>query len=116
MADAQPSVLIIDDDATFASAAADFARAHGFQASIAHSLEESRRAMGRGMSDLTMLDVSLPDGTAFDLLEELDAHQHSRIALMTGEPSVENAARAVGLLVLDYLLKPLCPLQFESLL
>ncbi|GGZ55847.1 sigma-54-dependent Fis family transcriptional regulator [Lysobacter xinjiangensis] len=116
MADAQPSVLIIDDDATFASAAADFARAHGFQASIAHSLEESRRAMGRGMSDLTMLDVSLPDGTAFDLLEELDAHQHSRIALMTGEPSVENAARAVGLPVLDYLLKPLCPRQFESLL
>lgn len=116
MADAQPSVLIVDDDAAFASAAADFARAHGFQASIARSLEESRRAMGRGMSDLTMLDVSLPDGTAFELLDELDARQHSRIALMTGEASVETAARAVGLPVLDYLLKPLCPQQFESLL
>jgi DNA-binding NtrC family response regulator len=116
MADAQPSVLIVDDDTSFASAAADFARAHGFQASVAHSLEESRRAMGRGMSDLTMLDVTLPDGTAFDLLDELDAGQHSRIALMTGEASVENAARAVGLPLLDYLLKPLCPQQFESLL
>ncbi|WP_133477976.1 sigma-54-dependent transcriptional regulator [Cognatilysobacter segetis] len=116
MADAQPSVLIVDDDIPFASAAADFARAHGFQAAIAHSLEESRRAMGRGMSDLTMLDVTLPDGTAFDLLDELDAGQHSRIALMTGEASVENAARAVGLPLLDYLLKPLCPQQFESLL
>jgi DNA-binding NtrC family response regulator len=116
MADAQPSVLIVDDDASFASSAADFARAHGFRASIAHSLEESRHAMGRGMSDLTMLDVTLPDGTAFDLLDELDAGQHSRIALMTGETSVENAARAVGLPLLDYLLKPLCPRQFESLL
>ncbi|MGY3265003.1 sigma-54-dependent transcriptional regulator [Lysobacter sp. HA35] len=119
MADAQqlqPSVLIVDDDATFASAAADFARAHGFQTSIAHSLEESRRAMGRGMSDLTMLDVTLPDGTAFDLLAELDARQHSRIALMTGETSLETARRAVGLPVLDYLIKPLCPQQFESLL
>ncbi|WP_187770688.1 sigma-54-dependent transcriptional regulator [Cognatilysobacter lacus] len=116
MADAQPSVLIVDDDATFASAAADFARAHGFQASIAHSLEESRRAIQRGMSDLTMLDVTLPDGTAFDLLDELDAGQHCRIALMTGEASVESAARAVGLPVLDYLVKPLCPRQFESLL
>jgi DNA-binding NtrC family response regulator len=116
MADAQPSVLIVDDDAPFALAAADFARAHGFQASVAHSLEESRRAIGRGMSDLTMLDVTLPDGTAFDLLDELDAGQHSRIALMTGEASVENAARAVGLPLLDFLLKPLCPQQFESLL
>ena len=116
MADAQPSVLIVDDDVSFASAAADFARAHGFQASVAHSLEESRRAMVRGMSDLTMLDVTLPDGTAFDLLDELDAGQHCRIALMTGEASVENAARAVGLPLLDYLLKPLCPQQFETLL
>ncbi|GAB1596199.1 sigma-54-dependent transcriptional regulator [Lysobacter claricitrinus] len=119
MADAQPlqpSVLIVDDDTTFASAAADFARAHGFQASIAHSLEESRRAMGRGMSDLTMLDVTLPDGTAFDLLAELDTRQQTRIALMTGETSLETARRAVRLPVLDYLLKPLCPQQFESLL
>ncbi|GAB6196254.1 sigma-54-dependent transcriptional regulator [Lysobacter xanthus] len=116
MTESHPSVLIVDDDVTFASAAADFARAHGFEATVAHSLEESRRAMGRGMSDLTMLDVSLPDGTAFDLLDELDAGQHSRIALMTGETSVETAARAVRLPVLDYLLKPLCPQHFGSLL
>ncbi|GAB2517019.1 sigma-54-dependent transcriptional regulator [Lysobacter humi (ex Lee et al. 2017)] len=116
MADAHPSVLIVDDDTGFAKAAADFARSRGFDASVAHSLEESRRAMDRKTNDLMMLDVSLPDGTAFDLLEELGPSRQSRVALMTGERSAEIAARAVGLPVLDYLLKPLCPQEFDALL
>lgn len=116
MADAQPSVLIVDDDVAFANAAADFARMRGFTASVAHSLEQSRPLLHKSASDLTLLDLSLPDGSGFDLLAELDPAHQRRIALMTGDPSVETAARAVALPVLDYLLKPLPPEQFDRLL
>ncbi len=116
MIDAQPSVLIVDDDTSFALAAADFARQRGFEASVAHSLGESRRAMERHPRDLTMLDLSLPDGTAFELLDELDTDAHRRIALMSTDDSGETAARAERLPLMDYLVKPLCTERFETLL
>ena len=116
MADALPSVLIVDDDVAFANATADFARTRGFQASVAHSVEQSRPLLQEDSNDLTLLDLGLPDGSGFDLLAELDTAHHRRIALMTGDPSIETAARAVALPVLDYLVKPLPPEQFDRLL
>lgn len=116
MTDARPSVLIVDDDTRFALAAADFARQRGFEATVAHTLGESRRAMERHSRDLTMLELSLPDGTAFELLDELDAESHRRIALMSGDDSCETAARVERLPLMDYLVKPFCVERFESLL
>lgn len=84
MSETQPSVLIIDDDTDFAHAAAGFARERGFEASVVHTLQESRRAMERRSDDLTMLDVSLPDGSAFELIDELDGAARGRVALVTG--------------------------------
>ena len=116
MPHAQPSVLIVDDDAGFALAAADFARQRGFDASVAHSLGESRQAMEHRSRDLTMLDLSLPDGTAFDLLDELDSDAQRRVALMSGDDCGEVAARAQRLPLMDHLVKPLSTARFESLL
>ncbi len=116
MTDARPSVLIVDEDARFALDAADFARQRGFEAAVVHTLDESRRAMEHHVRDLTMLDLSFPDGTAFDLLDELDADSQRRIALMAREGSSEAAARAGRLPLMDYLVKPFCLDRFEALL
>jgi DNA-binding NtrC family response regulator len=119
MTPALPSVLIVDDDVDFAHAAADFARTRGFRATLAHSLEESRQLIDRDRegADLMLLDLELPDGSGFELLDELDlAHHNGRVAIVTGTPSIESAARAVSMPVVDYLIKPLCPVQFEALL
>lgn len=117
MTDALPSVLIVDDDVDFAHAAADFARTRGFRATLAHSLQQSRQLIDRDGADLMLLDLELPDGSGFDLLDELDlAHHGGRVAIVTGTPSIESAARAVSMPVVDYLIKPLCPIQFDALL
>ncbi|TCZ88948.1 sigma-54-dependent Fis family transcriptional regulator [Lysobacter sp. N42] len=116
MADVQPSVLIVDDDTSFAHAAADYARERGFDTAIAHTLQESRRAMDAHPSDLTLLELSLPDGNAFDLLGELDADAHRRIALLSDDGSSEVAERAGRWPLLDYLVKPLEPEHFDALL
>lgn len=111
-----PTLLIVDDDHDFASAAADFARARGFTPYMAHSLEQSRGFARLPAVDLLLLDLDLPDGNGFDLLDDMDLPEHGQIAIVTGQPSVESAARAVSLPVVDYLVKPLCPEQFSSLL
>ncbi|MDQ3223122.1 MAG: sigma-54 dependent transcriptional regulator [Gemmatimonadota bacterium] len=116
MRDRSPTLLIVDDDQEFAQAAADFARARGFTPYMAHSLEQSRKFTHLPALDLMLLDLTLPDGSGFDLLDEFDLLDHGQVAVVTGQPSVESAARAVALPVVDYLIKPLCPDQFDALL
>jgi DNA-binding response OmpR family regulator len=113
---ASPTVLIVDDDLEFATATANYAVSRGFHPSLAQSLEQTRDIMQRESCDLTVMDLSLPDGSSFELLEELKATERRRVALVTDAPTVESAARAMSMPVLDYLVKPLCPIQFDALL
>jgi DNA-binding NtrC family response regulator len=110
------SLLIVDDDLDFAASAADYARMRGFQPYVAHSLAQSRQFSHLPPLDLLLLDLDLPDGNGMDLLDDPSAPEHDHAVIVTGQPSVESAIRAVSRPVYDYLLKPLCPAQFDALL
>lgn len=110
------SLLIVDDDRDFTESAADFARCRGFQPYVAHSLEQSRQFSHLPPLDLLLLDLELPDGNGLDLLDDPAVPEHDHAVIVTGQPSVESAIQAVSKPVFDYLLKPLCPSQFEALL
>ena len=66
--------------------------------------------------DLMLLDLHLPDGSGMDLLADIDVAEHGQIAVVTGSPSIESAMRAVSAPIVDYLLKPLHPAQYEEIL
>ncbi len=112
----QAKVLIADDDKIFARAAADLITLRGMRPIISHSVSESRPLLAEHSMDLILLDHSLPDGTAFDVIDGLDVTQHGQIALVTGSPNVETAARAVASPFIDYVIKPIHPDRLESLL
>lgn len=113
---AAPTVLIVDDDQDFARSAADFARSRGYTPYLAHSLEQSRGFAQLATMDLLLLDLDLPDGSGFELLDEAALPEQGQIAIVTGHPSVESAARAVARPIMEYLVKPLVPEQFGQLL
>lgn len=115
MSNPNASVLILDDDREFAQAAADLVSLRGMRPLLAHTIAESRRIAETRDIDLMLVDLSLPDGTAFDFLDGIDVTQHGQIALVTGSPSVESAARAVARPFIDYLIKPLIPQRLEAL-
>ncbi|WP_206860746.1 sigma 54-interacting transcriptional regulator [Lysobacter changpingensis] len=110
------SLLIVDDDRDFTASAADFARLRGFQPYVAHSIEQSRQFSHLPPLDLLLLDLELPDGNGMDLLDDPALPEHDHAVIVTGQPSVESAIQAVSRPVYDYLLKPLCPEQFDALL
>ncbi|HEY5849870.1 MAG TPA: sigma-54 dependent transcriptional regulator [Lysobacter sp.] len=110
------SLLIVDDDRDFTESAADFARLRGFEPYIAHSLEQSRQFSNLPAVDLLLLDLQLPDGNGLELLDDPSMPEHARAIIVTGQPSVESAIQAVSRPVVDYLLKPLCPIEFDTLL
>ncbi len=112
----QLNALVLDDDRGFARAAGEVASEAGFHVHLAHSVGQAREAMQGTRMDLSLLDLSLPDGSGMDLLVDIDFAEHGLVALVTGNPTVESAARAVASPVIDYLIKPLQPLQLTKLL
>lgn len=116
MSPSQAKVLITDDDKIFARAAADLISLRGMRPIISHSVSESKPLLAEQSMDLILLDHSLPDGTAFDVIDGLDVTQHGHIALITGSPDIETAARAVSSPIIDYVIKPIHPDRLDALL
>jgi DNA-binding NtrC family response regulator len=110
-----PSLLIVDDDGTFARSAACIGRSHGFDTTIAGTLDEARECLGRQPFDLALVDLGLPDGSGMELLAQFDEHG-TRVVLVTGCPTVESAIQAVRMPCSDYLIKPVQPEQYQALL
>jgi DNA-binding NtrC family response regulator len=102
-----PHILIVDDDTSFLAAAVEIASLHGLRAETAPTLDAARTKLRDASFDLMLLDLGLPDGDGLSFLEEIEPAGHMRIAIITGNPSVESAVRAIRLPVVDYLVKPL---------
>jgi DNA-binding NtrC family response regulator len=111
----EPVLVIVDDDRNFTAEAANLARSRGFATHVAHSVAESERfaCMPR---DLSLLDTDLPDGSGFDVLEKFELDDLGKVVFVTGQPTVETAARAVSMPVSDYLTKPLSLDKLDQLL
>src|SRR5689334_4637784 len=88
-------VLIVDDNTDFRTSTAMLGKLAQCSITGVGSLREARRILHTRPFDLMMLDLSLPDGCGLDLLEEVDLAQSGHIAIVTGNPSVETAIRAV---------------------
>lgn len=112
----RPRILIVDDDVGFTEAASALAELSEISAICASTLEDARRETRNARFDLLLVDLTLPDGSGFDLIQDLDPAASGPIAIVTGSPSIDSAALAVRMPVLDYLVKPLKPDVFRDLL
>ena len=117
MAQAAPSILLVDDDHTFLSSARDYARLKGCEVHTASTVRDAMRTVEQcAPPDLMLLDLSLPDGSGLDVLDRLDARDCGEIVVLTGEPGVDTAVRAMRLRVDDYVIKPMRGGYFDTLL
>src|ERR1700682_4193093 len=81
-------ILIVDDDASFATAVAEIATLQGLRAETAATLGEARAKLREASFDLVILDLDLPDGNGLTLFNELDPDNRVPVAIVTGNPSV----------------------------
>jgi len=109
-------VLIVEDDADAAEMMAALVAARGFTVATAGSLEASRRQIALQRPGLVLLDLHLPDGNGFTLLEEGSLREHAEVVLITGHASIETSIRALRLGAADYLVKPVREKQLEGVL
>ncbi len=100
-------VLVADDDTVLRQLLCKTLIKHGFRTAEASDAEGVRACM-EGPGFITLVaDINMPGNETLELLPYLAKQkvQHP-VILMTGQPTVETAVRAVGLNVYHYLVKP----------
>jgi two-component system LytT family response regulator len=75
---------------------------------IANNIETAKTLLNETNPDLVLLDINLPDGTSFELLEQLNQINFKIIFITAFE---EYALRAIKLSAIDYLVKPIDPIE-----
>jgi two-component system LytT family response regulator len=76
------------------------------------TVREAKILIAQTKPDLLLLDVDLPDGTGFDILQE--ASNEFKVIFLTGHE--QHAIRAIKCGALDYLLKPIDETEFSQAL
>ncbi|ACA90275.1 sigma-54-dependent Fis family transcriptional regulator [Burkholderia cenocepacia] len=114
-----PHALIVEDDPNSLSGLTALLAADGFSVDTATSLAEARTALGRSIPDVVLVDLNLPDGSGFDLLQHLPQQQPNGslpVIVLTGNATVESAIEGLRHGIWDYLLKPINIPRLRSLL
>lgn len=101
-------MLIIDDNRYFAESTKDFLTNSQTDVFVANSLTNARELLLNTVFDVVLLDNSLPDGDGLDCVKDiLNINEQTKIILVTGYPSLENAVQALKKGVYDYFIKPI---------
>ena len=102
-----PSLLIVDDDASFRTRLARAMEKRGFAPVMAESVAEGLAACRAAPPAFAVVDLRLEDGNGLDIVEALrEARPDSRVIVLTGYGAIATAVAAVKIGAVDYLSKP----------
>ena len=108
------AVLVVEDDPLVANLVLKCLRREGYSPTLATTIHAGARALQDGF-DVAVIDVSLPDGQGFELLELLHAPESAvGVVMMTGEPTDEVVHRSIRQGVAEFLPKPFTPTQLAG--
>ena len=101
-------ILLIDDDDQIREALCEGLESQGYEVSQAARLETGIRVFSTEPCDAAIVDYSLPDGTALDLIPRLKALDATvPILVLTGHGTIDLAVKAMKLGAEYFITKPL---------
>src|SRR5579864_7964143 len=93
---AKKRILIGEDDRSIRFALSEFLQSIDYQVTEATSCEAIRQSFRTSIPDAAILDYSLPDGSALDLLPSLrQSHSSVPLIVLTGNGTIELAVQAI---------------------
>jgi DNA-binding NtrC family response regulator len=104
----QEQLLVVEDDVVLQLSLTAMLRREGFAILAARSVAEARVQLMRERPTVVLLDVNLPDGSGFEILEHLRVEADSPLAIVsTASDALTTAVEALRLGAFDYLTKPI---------
>ena len=106
----QKKILLVDDEKALLDMVRDFLREDGYtQIKTAGTAAEAVAAAKDWNPDFAVLDVMLPDGDGFSLLERLRTFTAIPVLFLTARGEDEDKIKGLGLGADDYMAKPFLP-------
>lgn len=100
-------IMLVDDEPELRRMVKDFLEKEGFMSVVtAGSCREAREVYHREQPSLVLLDVMLPDGDGFALLQELHRESEVPVIFLSARDEDENRLHGLGLGADDYITKP----------
>lgn len=101
-------ILIVDDESSLRTSLFRVLDRKGFQVITANCKKEAEAfCLTQQAPDFALIDLNLPDGNGFDLVEKLKAQNPKiKIVIITGCGSIDLAVKATKAGVQDFLTKP----------
>ena len=104
------SILIVEDDLTFATMLKTWLGKKGFLVDTAGSSARARKQLDAQPYDLVLSDLRLPDQDGISLLAWMKEHGHRiPLIIMTGYADIQSAVQAMKNGANDYISKPVQP-------
>lgn len=102
------NVLLVDDDETFTTATKDILELLGHGVSTAKTVSEAKQSLSSQKWDVLLLDVMLPDGSGFEVLDNIKNHATlKKIVVITGHDAVKSIVKSILGPNISYLTKPI---------
>ncbi len=105
-----PKILVVDDEPVICHACQRVFTRQGFQVEETTNAREGLNRATEGDYSAVLLDIKMPEMDGIQFLEELRKKKPDLpVMIMTGYPSIPNAAASVRLGASDYITKPFTP-------
>lgn len=99
-------ILVVEDDKTIALGLEYSLTQEGFTVDVRYDATSAEQAIAADHYDLILLDVSLPDGTGFDLCREIRSRSATPIIFLTARDDEVNIVMGLDMGADDYVTKP----------
>lgn len=99
-------LLLVEDDENLVFGMQYTLSNEGYEVVVAGSLEEARQALQAKSIDLILLDVTLPDGSGYQLCREIRVTSQVPIIFLTALDEEANVVAGLDLGADDYVTKP----------
>jgi len=105
--DDRPTLLLVDDDATFAAVLAEAFERRGYAVRVAHNVTDGLQAAHADSPEYAVVDLKMPGPSGLELVAQLkQLDENTRIVVLTGYASIATAVEAIKLGAVHYLAKP----------
>ena len=105
--DDRPSLLLVDDDATFRVVLTEALEKRGYTVRVAHDVPSGLEAAAQDSPEYAVIDLKMPGPSGLELVQKLkQLDENTRIVMLTGYASIATAVEAIKLGATHYLAKP----------
>lgn len=103
-------ILIVDDQREILDMVVSILKDYGYtNLQTAENVKDTLEVVKKRQPELAILDVMLPDGNGFELMEKLRKNADYPILFLTAKGEDEDIFRGFGLGADDYIVKPFLP-------